>query len=843
MSSGTVGYTDTRGNKDYLSIIANQVGKRLKEASDMASEERAFASEQAELGGTSLEEAGIGKGFFFGRALGSRFGGDRIARTKGRMGMGGAGTNPTSTPAQRFRGGFDYNVTNDITNLTNIAPLSGALSSGLRDVSGGLTQVAAAISRQSNTLNDLANTQVDMARAIMFNGYLFQMFMSQQKAKSGRASLAREERSIERRSGGSGGGGFGGRGSSGVGGRGGRGMINITPPSGGGSGGGMGMGGSAGGSGNFGGDDLFSFASSQVLSRPKMLESTLGGITGIRNLAKTGKVGSTVAQSDVLRAAFAGSQGFDPAKVSRNVNALLGTGSGLGMKLTSLFGGALGFDAAKVGAASMDEAILTGKMLDSMMVSGKNSPMALEAIADMYNYKIRGADDKFVDELLDIQTRSQRYKKYANLHGNNKLRKTVEGSQYLENLAMDKKVFRAMRKNGKRMFNDKTIDAFLRMGLSPGEYNVLAFNALESVSGMSGKQMNMFGIDAADTMENFGIKGGIAEDLQKFFPGGAVSMKNAEQALILTRYARELDAIKKGAVATKAEAKAAMTNVEMLFGQKKVQKAIAEGGEALATNTGVMKSLARVGGKRFLDALPGIGLAMGTYFAIDRARKGDYFGAGLEITSGLLGLLPGVGTGFGLAIDGYLLGRDMGVMPLKTGGILRGFDPNSILSVNGNPIASFNEPGNPESIQITRDREDPFGRKEQMLALGGDNLGSMGAIGAALGIFGLGIKGIRSAIEGGNRLRERLQRQLDPESYNNNRQNLNSISQNSADPFQLSNDTALASSMNINSTINNIYNNGGGGGDASTRDETLGGTFAMLDLQEYAAKFGASRKS
>ena len=35
----------------------------------MASEERAFAEKQAEAGGTSLEEAGIGKGYFFGRAL------------------------------------------------------------------------------------------------------------------------------------------------------------------------------------------------------------------------------------------------------------------------------------------------------------------------------------------------------------------------------------------------------------------------------------------------------------------------------------------------------------------------------------------------------------------------------------------------------------------------------------------------------------------------------------------------------------------------------------------------------------------------------------------------------
>ena len=78
MAAGTVGYTDTRGNKDYTSMIAKSIGNRLKQASNMASEERAYAAGQAEAGGTSLEEAGIGKGYFFGRALGSRFGGDRI---------------------------------------------------------------------------------------------------------------------------------------------------------------------------------------------------------------------------------------------------------------------------------------------------------------------------------------------------------------------------------------------------------------------------------------------------------------------------------------------------------------------------------------------------------------------------------------------------------------------------------------------------------------------------------------------------------------------------------------------------------------------------------------------
>ena len=121
MAASTVAYSDTTGNKDYLGMIAGQIGKRLKEASDMASNERAYAEGKAEEGGTSLSEAGIGKGYFFKRALGSRFGGDRIARTKGRMGVGGAGTNPAANYKQRFRGGFDYNVTNQVSNITAVS--------------------------------------------------------------------------------------------------------------------------------------------------------------------------------------------------------------------------------------------------------------------------------------------------------------------------------------------------------------------------------------------------------------------------------------------------------------------------------------------------------------------------------------------------------------------------------------------------------------------------------------------------------------------------------------------------------------------------------------------------
>ena len=58
MAAGTVGYSDTRGgDRDYLGGIARSIGNRIKQASNMAREERAFAAKRAEEQGTSLEEA------------------------------------------------------------------------------------------------------------------------------------------------------------------------------------------------------------------------------------------------------------------------------------------------------------------------------------------------------------------------------------------------------------------------------------------------------------------------------------------------------------------------------------------------------------------------------------------------------------------------------------------------------------------------------------------------------------------------------------------------------------------------------------------------------------------
>lgn len=121
MPSGTAALQDTRGNKDYFGEIASAIKNRTVAAAKMARKERAYAEEQAEKQDTSLDEAGIGKGYFFKRALGSTFGGDKIARTRGYFEKNPpAGRDPTGTRESRFRAQFDYKAS--VTPLEPVIP-------------------------------------------------------------------------------------------------------------------------------------------------------------------------------------------------------------------------------------------------------------------------------------------------------------------------------------------------------------------------------------------------------------------------------------------------------------------------------------------------------------------------------------------------------------------------------------------------------------------------------------------------------------------------------------------------------------------------------------------------
>ena len=522
MTSGTVGYTDTRGNKDYTSIIASQIGKRLKEASDMAADERAFASKKAEEGGTSLEEAGIGKGHFFKRALGSRFGGDKIARTKGRMGMGGAGTNPASNYKQRFRGGFDYNVTNEA--ITDVAPLSNALVVGLRGVEQGLGDVSQAIQRQGTILDQLSRSQADMAKATMFNGYLFAMFQSQQKQKAGRESLRREERSLEGR-----------RRSSGRSGSN-RNMINVTP---------KGRGGGFGG-GVAGLDGIKSaFAGTLNVAQTAQLANRIAPATGkvAKSLATTGKIttekglqtASKLITGDVL----------DEKALKAIDDIIPGVGA-----VSKIFSGDSMRGAAL--AASSDELIAhgLGKASKSM------SPQA----------------EKLLNELM-----------YGDLG-----KTAIKQGDAAE-------LFAVLSKEGFNgpMSTDEVLD-LMKQGMGPKEYEKLMNGVFKGADKPIAKQLT----------------GTVAEQVTK-------------------------QASKQAAKAT-------------------------------------AKTTAKSIGKSIWKKVPLIGALAGIGFGIQRAVQGDLLGAGLEITSGMLGMVPGLGSGIGLGIDGFLLARDLGMMPMAKGGIVKG---------------------------------------------------------------------------------------------------------------------------------------------------------------------------
>ena len=650
MASGTVGYTDTRGNKDYSSIIANQIGRRLKEASNMASEERAYAAGMAEAGGTSLEEAGIRKGYFFGRALGSRFGGDRIARTRGRMGFGGAGTNPNATPAQRFRGGFDYKVTNEINSLTDTTPISNALVTGLRGVQGGLVSVSQAIQRQDRSLGELANTQADMAKAIMFNGYLFQMFASQQRQEAGRRSARREEASIEglrsrARIGGSLYGGAGG----------GRGMINVTP------GGGITP---RGGSRN---NVPFANVSTQDLQ--SFVTSGVTNPRGSRFLGAVFRGGKTgVSAADVLRGAAAGKE--------KLATEFLQNPKNFGSAMSKLIGGQINEDALTsifTGKINADDIIRSANTSSALLDAGVSNADEAAKIATRMGLASQGKQLPLF-EVVEAAKRADK----ANVA------KAAESTR-------DAMVFgKLVDSKGRRLFTKDQVKMFEALGISPGAANVARFEKNMARNPLF-KQMRSAGRSA----------GGFAEDIVKYFPE-AKAFKNVEEAVGMVQFAKLIE--------SGVSPENAVKNLGNIMGERAAQKMIVDNGDILAKGTFTRKALAKYGGKgalaRIGKALPGVGLALGTYFAARRLGEGDIFGAMLEVGSGIAGLFPGVGTKLGLGLDAYLISRDAGLTPFNTGGRLSGFPVNSFLSVNGRPLATFNEPNNKESVQIVRDGKD-----------------------------------------------------------------------------------------------------------------------------------------
>ncbi len=64
-------------------------------------------------------------------------------------------------------------------------------------------------------------------------------------------------------------------------------------------------------------------------------------------------------------------------------------------------------------------------------------------------------------------------------------------------------------------------------------------------------------------------------------------------------------------------------------------------------------------GKSALMKIPGLGAIIGLGFGISRMIKGDIIGGLLDVSSGLVSIVPGIGTAISLAIDAYSMVRDI----------------------------------------------------------------------------------------------------------------------------------------------------------------------------------------
>ena len=90
------------------------------------------------------------------------------------------------------------------------------------------------------------------------------------------------------------------------------------------------------------------------------------------------------------------------------------------------------------------------------------------------------------------------------------------------------------------------------------------------------------------------------------------------------------------------------------------------GAATTATNTaakGALRGAAGIAGKAAGKALPGVGLTLGAYDAYERAKEGDYLGAGISGLAGLAALLPVAGTAVSLGLTGVNVYRDLNKNP------------------------------------------------------------------------------------------------------------------------------------------------------------------------------------
>jgi len=187
--------------------------------------------------------------------------------------------------------------------------------------------------------------------------------------------------------------------------------------------------------------------------------------------------------------------------------------------------------------------------------------------------------------------------------------------------------------------------------------------AMDTFGAAKGSATSYLGVAAAVGIAGIVLKkmgGGMLSGLtKKMFKGGTAG-KLVDK---LTNPGKLFGAAKN--TATKAAGVGAVGAMGANAGPQMAEGAAKAG----AKNTG--KIVGKAGIKSMIKKIPGIGLLAGLGFAAGRLMDGDIVGAGMEVTSGALSTIPGLGTAASFGVDAALVARDMGMTPeeVKTNNI------------------------------------------------------------------------------------------------------------------------------------------------------------------------------
>ena len=222
----------------------------------------------------------------------------------------------------------------------------------------------------------------------------------------------------------------------------------------------------------------------------------------------------------------------------------------------------------------------------------------------------------------------------------------------------------------------------------------------KELAGIMNGMQSLFKMIADNPLKSLGIIGGIGLGLKVLKGGKLGSASNAMYVRFSKGGGGMFDKVKKilspkNKALKTAQKKFSPKQIAAGFGGKEakdqlLKKSGSVGLKSIAKKTGT-KSVAKVGaklgakaiGKSILKKIPGVGLLAGIGFGLQRAMKGDFAGAALELASGAVSLVPGVGTAASIAIDAGLAAKDISSAS-SGGGTAADF-----ISRPGQPIQKF----------------------------------------------------------------------------------------------------------------------------------------------------------